>query len=136
MNNPTRRAFAGRLRQALNEAGYGKAQLKELSLLFNVTPQAVRKWLSGEALPSSSRVGGVARDLGVRRSWLMDGELPMRLTKISIGESGKTYLKTDESMISISGKEYRLLENFRRLPRGLQDAVETIVEEAGQVTKS
>ncbi|MEX0619888.1 MAG: helix-turn-helix domain-containing protein [Pseudohongiellaceae bacterium] len=134
-NSSTRNAFAARFRQALGEAGYNKAQLKELARIFEVTPQAVRKWLSGESLPSSSRIGEVSNILGVRRSWLMDGELPIRLTRVNIGETGQVYSKVDEAIFSISGTEYRLLQNFRCLPRNLQDAIETIVDEVIEAAK-
>lgn len=128
-NKTARGAFAARLRQALDEAGYGKAQLKEIAGLFEVTPQAVRKWLSGESLPSSTRAGAVAALLGVRRAWLMDGEPPVRLTRISVGEQGNIYSRGEEALLSISGSEYRLLQNFRRLPRPVQQAMEVLLKE-------
>lgn len=132
----TREAFAERIRQALNEAGYGRAQLKELGQLFEVTPQAVRKWLSGDSVPSHTRAVKIAQILGVRRAWLMDGELPVRLAEISVREeSNIEYSKIDETMLSISGNEYRLIQRFRSLPNDLQNAVETIVEEVSRSTK-
>ncbi len=136
MNSPTRDAFAARLRQALDEAGYSEAQLKELAQIFEVTPQAIRKWLGGDSLPSSTRIAEVASVLGVRRSWLLDGELPARPTRTMVEESGKVYSKQEESIFSISGAEYRLLQNYRELPRHLKDAIETIIEEVTDSVKS
>ncbi|MCG8412799.1 MAG: helix-turn-helix domain-containing protein [Pseudomonadales bacterium] len=136
MNSPARDAFAARLRQALDEAGYSGAQLKELAQIFEVTPQAVRKWLGGESLPSSTRIAEVASILGVRRSWLLDGELPARRTTTAVEETGKVYSKQEESIFSISGTEYRLLQNYRELPRHLKDAIETIINEVTESVKS
>jgi hypothetical protein len=122
--------FAARLKLALDEAGVGKCQLKELGAMFKVTPQAFRKWLDGEAMPVSKRAPEVARLLGVRRAWLLDGELPMRPVSAEMAESGKDYSTRDE-LLSISGEEFKLLRNYRKLPRNLQTLVGAIVETTG-----
>jgi len=118
--------FAERLKLALDEAGFGTSQLKELGPLFNVSPQAVKKWLDGEALPVSRRAQPLAALLGVRRAWLFDNELPMRPHNADMAEVGKCYRSKDA--ISISGEEFRLLNNYRRLPRKLQETLSQLAD--------
>lgn len=119
--------FAARLKLALDEAGIGKYQLKELGAMFKVTPQAFKKWLDGEAMPVSKRAPEVARLLGVRRAWLLDGELPMRPLSAETAELGKDY-STEHEVLSISGDEFKLLSNYRKLPRNLQNLLGELVE--------
>lgn len=119
--------FAERLKLALDEAGLGKSQQKELGVLFKVSPQAVKKWLDGEALPVSRRASAVASLLGVRRAWLFDDELPMRPHQADMAETGSDY--RSKEAISISGEEFRLLSNYRRLPRKLQEAMSQLADD-------
>lgn len=119
--------FAARLKQALEEAGYRDYQLKELGTMFKVTPQAFRKWLDGDAMPVSKRSPEVAKLLGVRRAWLLDGELPMRPLNADLAEHARSY-STQSDDLSISGEEFRLLNNYRKLPRKLQDMLGKFVE--------
>lgn len=124
--------FAERFRLALDEAGYKNCKPKELAARFKVTPQALRKWLDGEAMPASSRAPLVAEVLGVRRAWLLDNELPMRAIQTDMAELPSGY-RAQGDTYSISAEEFRLLDRYRRLPRPLQEAVVTIVDriEAG-----
>jgi transcriptional regulator with XRE-family HTH domain len=84
-----------------------------LGKLFGVTPQAVYKWLTGSALPSSSRAPHVAEVLGVRKAWLFDGEEPMR-ARLVIRDQGPPY-EVERDSINMSSLEYRLLAYFRGL---------------------
>lgn len=130
MNASTRKEFSRRFRQALNEAGYKKSQLKELGSLFEVSSQAVRKWLNGDALPSSSRAPQIAMKLGVRRAWLLDGEPPIRSIELKVNESNAAYTnKPDPEALTISDREYRLLCNYRSLPIELQKTIDTLLRE-------
>ncbi len=122
-----RPAFAARFRQALAEAGYADAQLKELAALFGVSGQAVRKWLNAEALPGPARAPEVAAKLGVRRAWLLDGEEPVR-TLVMQDTQGR-YQEYQTPGLSVSAGEYRLLKNYRCLPRSLQSSFDTTLEE-------
>lgn len=137
VTNSARAAFSARFREALIEAGYEVAHYAELGALFGVTGQAVRKWLNEEAIPNSSRAAGVAETLGVRRSWLLDGELPMRPVHTDISETASPY-KTKASPgkpatgLSISGEEFRLLQNYRSLPKPLRETVETMLQTINQ----
>ncbi|MAM71196.1 MAG: hypothetical protein CMP91_08660 [Gammaproteobacteria bacterium] len=130
MNASTRKEFSRRFRQALNEAGYKKTQLKELGSLFEVSSQAVRKWLNGDALPSSSRAPQIAMKLGVRRAWLLDGEPPIRSIGLKVNESNAAYTNNpDPEALTISDREYRLLCNYRSLPIELQKTIDTLLRE-------
>ena len=114
----------------MNEAGYKKSQLKELGSLFEVSSQAVRKWLNGDALPSSSRAPQIAMKLGVRRAWLLDGEPPIRSIELKVNESNAAYTnKPDPEALTISDREYRLLCNYRSLPIELQKTIDTLLRE-------
>jgi transcriptional regulator with XRE-family HTH domain len=120
-----REGFAERLRIALDEAGHGETHLKELGALFGVTAQAVRKWREGEAIPTSEHAPHVAERLGVRRAWLLDGELPMRPRMLSMAEKHSGYQAEE---LSISKDEFKLLSDYRGLPHGLRTALEQFVE--------
>jgi transcriptional regulator with XRE-family HTH domain len=119
--------FAERFRLALDEAGYRNYTLKKLATMFRVTPQAVRKWKEGESMPVSSRAPRVAELLGVRRAWLLDNELPMRAINTDMAELPSAYAAQGDG-ISISGPEFRLLANYRKLPRDLQDALDALAD--------
>jgi phage repressor protein C with HTH and peptisase S24 domain len=122
-----RREFSKRFREALNQAGHKETQLNELGEFFNVSGQAVRKWLDGDAIPSSTRAPKIATMLGVRRAWLLDGELPMRSIQLEVKEKTASYKKGGSEGLSISAEEYQLLSNYRKLPRQLQKAVDTLL---------
>jgi transcriptional regulator with XRE-family HTH domain len=121
-----RESFAERLRQALNEGGYRQSSQRDLSLLFGVTPQAVRKWMMGDSMPSSTRAPQVAKVLGVRKAWLFDAEPPMRATVAALEQSPR-YHPQDSEEFSISHEEVRLLTYFRALPRKQQLTVKGLL---------
>ena len=127
-----RAEFAARLKQALSEAGHGELSQQELARLFHVTAPAVRKWLEGESMPASKRAPQVAHILGVRRAWLLDGELPIRPHQAqldSAAETGKSYNR-EEAEFSLSSEEFRLVSNFRKLNSGLRRAFSKLLEES------
>lgn len=71
-NAQAREEFSKRLRKALQERGLGTESPTRLAQTFNgdypdrrVTPQAVRKWLNGDAIPSDDKLRAVAEWLGV-----------------------------------------------------------------------
>ncbi|MEY4641377.1 MAG: hypothetical protein RLZZ227_1371 [Pseudomonadota bacterium] len=125
MSRNVREGFAERFRLALNEAGHRESPGKELAALFGVTAQAVRKWREGEAIPTSEHAPHVAEKLGVRRAWLLDGELPMRPRSFSMAEKSSTYTAED---FSVSKEEFKLLSDYRSLPHDLRVALEQFVE--------
>ena len=125
MVKTVREGFAERLKLALEEAGYGESQLKVLGALFGVTPQAVRKWLAGEAMPTAEHAPLLAETLGVRRAWLLDAELPMRPRLADMAELGQNY---EAEALSLSKEELRLLLAYRSLPHRLRALVEQLAE--------
>ncbi len=130
MGANVREGFAERLKLALDEAGYSIRQKKTLGTLFAVTPQAVSKWLAGEAMPSAVRARAVAEKLGVRRAWLIDNELPMRSHSVDMAETGHNYAAQEG--ISLSSEEFRVLANFRKLPKPSRSLVEQLVQALAQ----
>ena len=80
-NSQAREEFSKRLRKALQDRGRGIGSPTRLTQEFNsdypdrrVTPQAVRKWLNGEAIPSHDKVKALAEWLEVSPNWLHHGE--------------------------------------------------------------
>ncbi len=129
MANLIRREFSKRFRQALTEAGHNETQLHELGSLFEVSGQAVRKWMNGEAIPTSTHAPEIALKLGVRRAWLLDGEPPMRSIQLEVREQAANYSEINsEQNFSISGDEYRLLCNYRNLPTNLRKTVDSLLK--------
>jgi transcriptional regulator with XRE-family HTH domain len=123
-------AFAERLKQAVDEAGFtGKDwPEKRLASEFHVTPQALSKWLKGETMPTPTHAQQVATRLGVRRAWLIDGELPMRAIEVDLAEGASSY-RAQKDSLSLSGEEFRLLNHYRGLPRGLQQRLLDFLDE-------
>lgn len=73
--------FSSRLRGALEQAGVQTSSPTRFALEFNlrywgrpVTPQAVRKWISGNAIPSQEKIVALAKWLNVSAEWLRFGE--------------------------------------------------------------
>ena len=120
----TRQAFSQRLKLALSELGYNGSEQKALGALFGISGQAVRKWLSGETLPSNARVPHIAEKLGVRRAWLMDGEGPMRDIDASVGEESGEY-----SSFVLAKDEQEIIQSLRRLPYRHRDAILNLVKQ-------
>jgi tellurite methyltransferase len=62
---------------------------EQISLILNVTPQAVSKWEKGNALPDTSLLPLLARTLGVSIDHLLTGENIMKKTSPYDGEYNK-----------------------------------------------
>jgi hypothetical protein len=118
-----REEFAERFRLALDEAGF--SDYKELGEMFGVTAQAVRKGRDGDSIPTSEHAPIVAEKLGVRRAWLLDGELPMRPRVVSVGEKSSDYSAEE---LSISSAEFKFLSDYRSLPNAMRVALEQLLE--------
>lgn len=121
-----RQAFAARFRNALMELGISPNEQTRLQKLFWVSGQAVRKWVEGQAIPTTARMPEIAKILGVRRAWLQDGEEPMR--PVAIGSTGETgpYRKGRQEM-GLSGDEARLLAVYRTLTPELRNALRAVI---------
>ena len=125
MSRSVHEGFTERFKQALEEAGYGGYDKKELGQLFGVSGQAVAKWLRGDSIPNAERAPLVAARLGVRRAWLLDNELPARALHGAITDGDKGYSANDS--LSLSGAEFKLLTDYRQLTREQQDAIVTMI---------
>ncbi len=101
----------------MRESGY--TDLKELGALLGLTAQAVRKWRDAEAIPSAEHSPLLAETLGVRRAWLLDGELPMRRIP-TLSEKGSGYASEENS---ISPEEFKLVCDLRSLPHEVRDSL-------------
>ena len=76
-----RQAFSKRLRDSLKRAGVRPGSPSGIAREFNlryegtpVTPQAVRKWLAGQSLPSQDKMRSLALWLDTSPQWLRFGE--------------------------------------------------------------
>jgi hypothetical protein len=93
-----RQGFSKRLRDAIREAGINAGSPTRVAREFNlryhgeaVSPQAVRKWLAGKALPSQDKIRVLGLWLGVSAHWLRFGETDKREERPSLAarqESG------------------------------------------------
>ena len=80
-NSQAREEFSKRLRKAIQDSGLSVGSPTRLAGVFNgrdtgqrVTPQAVRKWLNGEAIPSHDKIQALAEWLNVSPHGLHYGE--------------------------------------------------------------
>lgn len=121
-----RQAFAGRFRKALMELGVSPNEQTRLQKLFGVSGQAVRKWVEGQATPTTVRMPEVAKILGVRRAWLQDGEEPMRPLTVGSADETGLYQKGRQEM-GLSGDEARLLAVYRILTPELRNALKAVI---------
>lgn len=88
--NILRAAFTERLHEALNDAGVrdrGRGidihrQLKRMGVVK--TPQAISKWLNGEAVPEADSMAALCTWLKTRREWLEYGVLPKGLIEATV----------------------------------------------------
>lgn len=76
-----KQGFSKRFEQALRDAGVNTTSPARLALEFNlhhwgvaVTPQSVRKWMSGKAIPTQDKILTLAEWLNVSSEWLRFGD--------------------------------------------------------------
>ena len=91
-------AFGKRLTRLLNDAGIGIASPTHVAREFNrrymgksVTAQAVRKWLSGEAIPAGDKIRALAKWLKASPHWLHYGENEKSAGVLKVEEERSTY---------------------------------------------
>jgi transcriptional regulator with XRE-family HTH domain len=99
--------FAGRLRKALDRAGFiqGRGRTSALADRYAVSRETVRKWLTGLTLPELSRIIELAKDFDVSLEWLATGRGSM---PPGVGETGTVYRRLTDS-------DGRLLDAFHKL---------------------
>ena len=121
-NSQAREDFSKRLRKALQDRGFGTESPTRLTQDFNgdypdrkVTPQAVRKWLNGEAIPSHDKVKALAQWLEISPNWLHHGE----------GGAGQAEQPATPYRNPLPDQE--LLRRYRKLNPRQQQAVAEII---------
>ena len=111
-------AFTQRLFLALNSIGYEVTNIsgitREINKLFgekSITSHAVRKWLSGQAIPIHSRLIRLADWLGVSPAWLRFGEGQMSKSNLSLipFSEEKNYSLIFAKIKSLSKEELELV---------------------------
>jgi transcriptional regulator with XRE-family HTH domain len=111
-------AFTQRLFLALNSIGYEVTNIsgitREINKLFSeksITSHAVRKWLSGQAIPIHSRLIRLADWLGVSPAWLRFGEGQMYKSDLShiLFSEEKNYALIFAKIKSLSKEELELV---------------------------
>jgi transcriptional regulator with XRE-family HTH domain len=122
-NSQAREEFSKRLRKALQERGREVGSPTRVTQEFNgdypdrrVTPQAVRKWLTGEAIPSHDKVQALAEWLEVSPNWLHHGE----------GGAGHGAQQT-AAAYRTPVPDQELLRRYRKLNARQQQAVAEII---------
>ena|SRR5688572_32793148 len=82
-------AFARRLNQALDHAGFikGRGRTTALAGHYEVSRETSRKWLGGHALPELERLMELATQTGVCFEWLVTGRGPMVVEDLSVRET-------------------------------------------------
>ncbi len=100
-------AFGSRLLDVLEQAGVQARSPTRLALEFNlrywgrpVTTQAVRKWISGKAIPSQDKITVLAKWLDVSTEWLPFGE-------------GSTHVNVHQARQDAPGYHVQDVELFR-----------------------
>jgi len=122
-NSQGREEFSKRLQKALQDKGFAVGSPTRLTQEFNgdypdrrVTPQAVRKWLNGEAIPSHDKVQALAEWLEVSPNWLHHGE----------GGAGHG-VQQPASIYRSPVPDQELLKRYRKLNPRQQQAVAEII---------
>jgi hypothetical protein len=87
-----KQAFTKRLKEALRKAGVDSASFARVAREFNlryggdpVSTQAVRKWLTGGALPSQDKIRALAMWLDVGVHWLRFGDAERKQDRSQAG---------------------------------------------------
>lgn len=62
---------------------------------FNVSQEAVRKWLSGESTPRMEKIKNIAHFFNCRWEWLLEGQEPIYPSADEIREKSSTYPQDD-----------------------------------------
>ena len=110
-----KQGFSRRLRDSLKRAGVRHGSPSGIAREFNlryegtpVTPQAVRKWLAGQALPSQDKMRALSLWLETSPHWLRFGE----------GESAAPRARQDSAIYRVKagwvGKKYDALNDSHK----------------------
>jgi len=123
-NNQAREEFSKRLRKALQDRGFGVGSPTRLAQIFNhhypnlhASPQAVRKWLSGDSIPLHGKLQALAEWLEVSPHWLHYGEA------VEAGHATQQPAAAYRSILP----DQELVRQYRKLNPRQQQAVGEII---------
>lgn len=103
-----KQAFTRRLKEALQRAGVDPCSYARVARDFNlrypgdpVSPQAVRKWLTGGSLPSQDKIRAMSLWLDVGVQWLRFGDVERKpeRARVSVRQDVAAY-KTEPAWIA------------------------------------
>lgn len=106
-----RRGFSARLARACDVAGLPpkyRGRQAAIAETFGVSSTAARKWLEGEAIPTTARIHAIARRLGVGADWLLTG--------------------APEHGVTLTREARAVAERYQRLPEAARQAIRALVE--------
>ncbi|MEK6788485.1 MAG: XRE family transcriptional regulator [Pseudomonadota bacterium] len=89
--------FKDRLREALLAVGFpDRGMAQQLSVIMQVSPKAVGKWLNGESMPTTTKIATLAKLAKINGEWLLTG----------IGEKSQS---AENNNVSSLHKELKLI---------------------------
>ena len=106
--------FKDRLRQALLEVGFpDRGMAPQLATIMGVSSKAAGKWLSGESMPTTSKIAKLAKQTNVKGEWLLTGIGERR----SGNNSNISVLENDPKIIPViswvkAGEFCEVIDNF------------------------
>lgn len=117
--------FSKRLNEVLDEHHFKEeddGRQTALGKMFNVSQNAARKWLLGEALPQLSRVLQICERFDINPLWLLMGSTPKYLNKEKEHKKivEKT-METEKAKNQIKEVEKQLIETISFLKKVLKD---------------
>lgn len=125
-----KRAFSKRLTEAMRKAGIDTRSPTQVAREFNlryhgdpVTTQGVRKWLTGDSLPSQDKVRVLSEWLGVPVQWLRFGE--------GAGDDIRRHPVARQETRAYRRDQDVLLENFNRLSEPHRKLILELVKSLG-----
>lgn len=125
-----REKFSARLTEALANANIPRtvanmvAEYNHRAGASRVTPYAVRKWLSGEAIPTQEKIRILSNWLGVTSSWLrfgLEGDARFQLNGADIPAT--------------SSADRSLLDDFNRLAEDERGLVLDLIDAMAQMRR-
>jgi len=119
-------AFSARLNQVLDEAGIapkGQGRQIQVARMFGVSQKGARKWLEGEAIPTTARLTLVTAQLHVSIEWLLTGRGPMR-PPVERNEGPQGQSSEEET---VAGMVSRLQRRYQQAEPSVREAVDALL---------
>jgi transcriptional regulator with XRE-family HTH domain len=131
-----KKAFAGRLRLALNRDKTPIKGATDLALRFNlrhrssapISPQTAHKWISGRTIPTTDKLKTLSAWLDVPEHWLRFGPPPAAEPPIVLKDAKGRKLPPSPETLALAAKIHTLLPHQRYLVEELITQFYTIPE--------